>query len=194
MSKTYRGLINHFSNAPKQVQEYFPDFIELVEKYPWEVSISYMFSRIEQAKHMTIYCGIVKRHWCEKSLTKRAVNEEHMTRGRFKELFITVFNVKIPSDLLSKLELGESARDKIAHGKNWTQKEVREGLTATIDFASEFNEFVSKKAGFRPFGNLTGFKGRAESLPKATTQWVLRGMGIPNKGKADNKSLKGDAQ
>jgi len=148
-----------------------------------------MFSRIEQAKHMTIYCGIVKKHWCEIGLTRRAVNEEHMSRGRFKELFKTVFSEKIPDTLISKLEKGEKARDKIAHGKNWTQKEVREGLTAAIDFSVEFNDFVDKKAGFRPFGSLKGFKGRAESLSKATTNWVLKGMGIPNKGKTtDHKS------
>ena len=181
MAKTYKGVISHFNAAPNDVKEYFPDFVELVEKYPWEVSVSYFFSRVEQAKHMTIYCGVVKKHWCDSALTKQMVNEEHMSRGRFKELFKTVFGKNISKPILEKLELGESMRDKIAHGKAWTQKEVREGLVNSIDFAIEFNDFVQATAGFRPFGNLKGFKGRAESLPKSTTRWVLQGMGINNK-------------
>lgn len=166
---------------PAQIQEYFPDFIELVEKYPWEVSVSYVFSRIELAKHMTIYCGIVKLHWCEAQLTRKAIDEEHMSRGRFKELFHTVFGERIPHDLLMKLEGGEKIRDKIAHGKNWEAKDVRESLVNVLTFAADFNEFVYKHGAFRPFGNLKGFKGRAESIHKSTTSWVLRGMGIPRK-------------
>lgn len=177
--KTYKGVIHHFNDAPDDVKDYFPNFVELVENYPWDVSVSYFFSRIEQAKHMVIYCGIVKLHWCESTLTRTMVDKEHMSRGRFKELYKTVFGKNIKSEIIIKLENGEKARDKIAHGKNWTEKEVREGLVSAIDFASEFNDFVQEDAGFRPFGSLKGFKGRAESLPKSTTRWVLQGMGIP---------------
>ena len=67
MAKSYRGIIQHYKAAPERIRDYFPDFVELVERYNhnWEVPISYVFSRIEQAKRMTIYCGIVKLHWCE---------------------------------------------------------------------------------------------------------------------------------
>jgi hypothetical protein len=181
VAKTYKEVLNHFNNAPSDVREYFPDFPELVERYTLEVSVSYLFSRIEQAKHMTIYCGIVKKHWCNSALTKQMVNEEYMSRGRFKELFKIVFGKNVSKRILEKLEVGESMRDKITHGKPWTPKEVREGLVSAIDFATEFNEFIQNSAGFRPFGSLQGFKGRAESLPKSTTRWVLQGMSIPKK-------------
>jgi hypothetical protein len=178
MAKTYLGVIAEFDRLPKEIRDYFPEFTDLVETYPWEVSVNYMFSKIEQAKHMTIYCGIVKKHWCESTLTRKMVNEEYMSRGRFKELFKTVFGRKISKSVLEKLEVGESIRDKIAHGKNWSEKEAREGLMSTMAFAKEFNEFVFHLGGFKPFGKLKGFKGRAESLPKETTRWVLLGMGI----------------
>jgi hypothetical protein len=178
MAKTYLGVITHFETLPEEVQDYFPEFTDLVETYPWEVSVNYMFSKIEQAKHMTIYCGIVKKHWCEATLTRKMVNEEYMSRNRFKELFRTVFGRNIPKTILENLKVGESMRDKIAHGKYWTEKEVREGLVSAMTFAKEFNELVSHLGGFKPFGNLKGFKGRAESLPKETTRWVLLGMGI----------------
>ena len=184
MPKTYKAVINHYKEIPKSVQEYFSDFVELVENYDWEISVSYVFSRIEQAKRMTIYCGIVKMHWCESTLTWKMVSEDHMARSRFRDLFRTVFGKKIPDELAAKLEKGENVRDKIAHGMNWTAKEAREGLTSVLDFATEFNEFVSSIGGFRPFGNLRGYKGRKEPLPKATTRWILRGMGIPQKIKS----------
>ncbi len=181
MAKTYIGVIRHFQAAPEGVQNYFPDFVQLVEQYDWEVPVSYVFSRIEQAKRMTIYCGIVKLHWCESTLTWKLVSEDHMARGRFRELFRTVFGQKIPDEILAKLEKGEKVRDKIAHGVKWTPKEARECLTSVVDFATEFNECVFRRAGFRPFGDLRGYKGRKEPLSKDTTRWILRGMGIPQR-------------
>jgi hypothetical protein len=106
-----------------------------------------------------------------------------MARGRFRELFKIVFGRKIPDNLVAKLEKGESVRDKIAHGMSWTQKEAREGLTSVLDFATEFNDYVHQRAGFRPFGKLRGYKGRKQPLTKTTTRWILRGMGIPQKNK-----------
>lgn len=181
---TYKSVINHFNAAPERVRKYFPDFVDLVSNYDWEVPISYVFSRIEQAKRLTIYCGIVKLHWCDASLTWRLVNEDHMARGRFKDLFKIVFGRKIPDHLKIKLENGEKVRDKIAHGISWTPAEARDALVNVIDFASGFNEFVYKQAGFRPFGDLRGYKGRKEPLSKATTKWILRGMGIPKKNES----------
>jgi hypothetical protein len=104
-----------------------------------------------------------------------------MDRGRFKDLFKVVFGRKIPDELTAKLEKGEAIRDKIAHGLVWKQIEAREGLVSVVEFATEFNEFVYHEAGFRPFGNLRGYKGRKQPLPKETTRWVLRGMGIPKR-------------
>lgn len=181
MAKSYKGVIRQYNEAPQQVQDYFPDFVELVESYNWEISISYVFSRVELAKRNTIYCGIVKLHWCDAVLTRKLVNEDHMSRGRFLDLFGVVFGCRVPKQIVVKLENGEQIRDKVAHGMKWKQIEAREGLVSVIDFATDFNEFVDGKAGFRPFGDLRGFKGRGQPLTKATTRWVLKGMGIPKK-------------
>ena len=64
MTKTYKGVIRRFNEAPQPVKDYFPNFVDLVENHDWEVSISYVFSRLELAKRNTIYCGIVKLHRC----------------------------------------------------------------------------------------------------------------------------------
>jgi hypothetical protein len=181
----YKQVLKHFNDAPKEVREYFPSFAELVENYSWDVSISYVFSRVEAVKHMTIYCGIVKLHWTDSELTRELVDRDHMSRGRFRDLFKTVFGKPIKEELVDKLSKAEAIRDKIAHGKKWTDAQARSALIDIFDFAAQFNEFVATEAGFQPFGDLRGFKGRKESLPKDTTRWVLRGMGIPSKAESE---------
>jgi hypothetical protein len=181
----YKQVLRHFNNAPKEVREYFPWFSELVEHYSLDVSISYVFSRVEAAKHMTIYCGIVKLHWCDFELTKELVDKDHMDRGRFRCLFKTVFGKSINQELLDKLSKAEAVRDKISHGKKWSDAQARVALVDILDFATKFNDFVNTAAGFQPFADLRGFKGRKKALSKNTTRWVLRGMGIP--GKVENE-------
>jgi len=184
MTKSYKGVIKHFQTASERIQKYFPDFVALVEGYDWEVSVSYVFSRIEQAKRMTIYCGITKLHWAESSLTWKLVSEDHLSRARFYELFKIVFGKKIPDTIRDNLEAAEDVRDKIAHGMSWNASDARVALTKVVDFATEFNTFVNNEAGFQPFGDLRGYKGRKEPLTKATTRWILRGMGIPKKAQS----------
>ena len=181
MAKSYISVIRHYNAAPQHVRDFFPEFEELVEGYStnWEVPISYVFSRLEQAKRRTIYCGIVKLHWCESSLTWALVNKDHLSRQRFLDLFKVVFGKHIPKNLVEKLKQGESVRDKIVHGMEWLPSEAREALVSVIDFATEFDQFVADQAEFRPFGDLRGYKGRKQPLTPATTRWVLKGMGIP---------------
>ncbi len=181
----YKQVLKHFTATPKDIQDYFPSFPELVKCYPWDVSISYVFSRIEAVKHTTIYCGIVKIHWTDSVLTRELINKDHMSRGRFRELFKTVFGKPIKKELLAKLAEAEAIRDRVSHGKSWTDVEARKSLTDIFDFATGFNDFVQAEAGFRPIGDLRGFKGRKESLPKDTTRWVLKGMGIPSKSEEE---------
>jgi hypothetical protein len=171
----YKQVLLHFEKLPEDVRKYFPTFKELVERYSWDVSIAYVFSRLERAKRETIYCGIVKLHWTESSLTRQLIDKDHMDRRRFRDLFKTVFGVPIEKHLLEKLAEGESVRDRVIHGKIWSDAEARTALISVLDFCAGFNEFVQKRAGFPPFGDLRGFKGRKEPLSKETTRWVLLG-------------------
>lgn len=178
----YLQVLDHFKATPQEVQDYFPSFEDLVKGYPWDVSVSYVFSRVEAAKHSTIYCGIVKLHWTDSALTRELIDKDHMSRGRFRDLFKIVFGKSIKKDLTDKLNEAENIRDKIAHGKKWTDAQARKALIDIFDFAVGFNTFAQESAGFKPFSGLRGFKGRKQSLPKETTRWVLLGMGIPGKG------------
>jgi hypothetical protein len=177
----YKQVLAFFEARPKDIQVYFESFPSLVLDYEWDVSISYVFSRIETAKHTTLYCGLVKRHWTDAKLTRELLDRDHMSRGRFRELFKVVFDQPLPDAVQSKLTAAEKIRDKVAHGKVLSAPDARQCLADAFTFAESFSDFVQGVAGFRPFGQLKGFKGRAESLSKETTRWVLRGMGIPAK-------------
>lgn len=175
----YKQVLTAFSRQPNLIQGYFGSLPELVRKYDWPISISYIFSQIEVMKHRTLYCGLIKLHWTDTELTSDLLDLDHMSRGRFRELFAIIFGKRIDKLILDRLSAAEAVRDKVAHGKRLTQAEARKCIADALDFASSFDQFVFELGGFRPFGDLRGFKGRKEALSKNTTRWVLRGMGIP---------------
>lgn len=181
----YLQVLQSYRGSPEDIRNYFPTFEELVKNYSWDVAIAYVFSRIERLKHETIYCGIVKLHRTDSLLTRELVDKDHMSRSRFRELFKIVFGIAIDGALLKKLSEAEAVRDKVIHGKKWSDVQARTALIDVFDFSVGFNELVYETAKFRPFGDLRGFKGRQEPLSTETTRWVLRGMGIPGKQAGD---------
>lgn len=185
MPANYLQVLQVYRNSPEDIRKYFPTFEELVKNYSWDVAIAYVFSRVERLKHETIYCGIVKLHRTDSVLTRELVDKDHMSRSRFRELFKIVFGVAIDGELLKKLSEAEMVRDKIIHGKKWSDIQARAALTDVLGFSVGFNELVYDTAKFRPFGDLRGFKGRQEPLSPETTRWVLLGMGIPRKQTAE---------
>ena len=176
--KTYKGVIARFRQAPDEIQTYFTPSVELIEKYPWEVTLAYMFSRIELAQNMALYCGVVKLHRAHREVAWSAIDSLHIKRKDFEELFETVFGKPLKQKIINKISEAKIIRDKTMHGKDVSDAELRKAVFRLIEYSELFNEFVSQTAGFKPFGNLKGFKGRAEPLDKATTMWLLKGMKI----------------
>jgi hypothetical protein len=181
--KNYKQVLTTFKAQPNNIREYFEDFPELVENFEWGVSISYVFSRIEIAKHRTLYGGLVKLHGTSAKKTSAALDKHQMKRKQFVELFSVIFGTAIEKATLEKLSEAEAIRDKVAHGKPLTDAQARKCLADALEFAAAFDEFVSKlPQGFSPFGNMQGFKGAKAALSDKTTYWVLKGMGIVGPG------------
>lgn len=175
---SWKSVVAHYNKAPPEVQSYFDAIPGLVKDYSWEVCLSYQFGRVELAHNMTLYCGVVKLHKVESTLARKAVEAHHITREHFKELFETIFDKRLRPGITKKLDDASKARDKVLHGKSTTPAELRKAVVDVLDYASDFNSFVDKNAGFMPFGPLKGFKGRAKPLEKSTSRWVLRGVGF----------------
>lgn len=176
--KTWKGVLNSFRQAPQEIQDYFPSLPGLLNSFPWDVCLAYMFARLELAHNMAIYCGVVKLHRAEISLAWKAVENQHMTRKDFRQFFTVVMGKPISKLTYAKLEKAEKIRDKVLHGKVATPAQMREAAVNVLSYAEDLNQFVSGLAGFQPFDDLRGFKGRAQSLDVATTRWLLKGMGF----------------
>ena len=101
-----------------------------------------------------------------------------MTRNGFKDLFKAIFGKPLDKPVAEKIEKAELVRDRILHGKTVSELEKRKAVIDILDYAEALNSAVCDLAGFRPFGLLTGFKGRAQSLDKSTSRWVLKGIGL----------------
>jgi len=176
MPANRRQLKQHFDDAPEQVREHFSDLPGLLENFSLDVALAYVFSRVELAHNMALYCGVVKIHNASREVAGAAIDANHMTRESLLEMFKTVFNRDLPTATLNLLENAEGVRDRVMHGKKTPEHKKREAIVEVIQYAEKFNETVYAAARFRPFGNLQGFHGRGQSLSKATTRWVLKGM------------------
>lgn len=176
--KTYKSIIERFKQAPEEIQEYFTPSIDLIEKYPWQVSLAYMFSCLETAQNMALYCGVVKIHKAHSEVAWKAINSLHITRQGYRDIYKTVFGKSLKKEIIEKIVEAEKIRDNVMHGKDVTQEEMRTAVLRIIEYSELYNDYTYKLAGFKPFGNLKGFKGRAEPLNKSTTMWILKGMKI----------------
>lgn len=176
---SWRGVRNRLVEAPEEVQFYLEPVAELIERYPWEVSLSYLFARVEKAHIMSLYCGVVKLHKTDAGLAATAVDQFENTRHQFQIMFENIFGKPIPKRTRKMLETAQGVRDRALHGKNVIDKDYRAAVVSIIEYASEFNQHCSQLAGFRPFGDLRGYKGASASLDRSTSRWVLKGIGLP---------------
>ena len=55
---------------------------------------------------------------------------------------------------------------------------MRQAHVDIIEYAESVNIELQSVAGFEPFGDLRGFKGKVKSLEKGTTRWLLKGIGF----------------
>ena len=184
-------ILQKFEKLPPEIQWYFEHFPALLAgKLPWDVMIPYLFSRVETAHHMTIYCGVVKHHKVNASLAWTATQKHRMSRSDFRELYATIFPKSLSDATGDKIRNAEDTRDQILHGKGLlegnkvSESDKRQAVVDVLNYAVAFNDEVSEVAGFRPFGPLQGFKGRAKSLDNATSHLILMGVGLfPSKGR-----------
>jgi hypothetical protein len=176
---SYRAIQERLHNSTTHVKWYFDQLHDLLEDgYPYEVSLAYLFLRSERAHNRALYCGAVKLHRASTELADRAVNSHHLSRDGFLTLYASVFGKPIKRTTRAKIEEAESVRDRVIHGKLVSDADMREAHIDVIEYAEALNEDIEEIAGFSPFGDLRGFKGRAEPLDNSTSRWLLKGLGF----------------
>ena len=171
-------IAKKFGNLDLEIQTSFEFFPDLFSNFPSDVSLSYLFPKIELAQHNTIYCGIVKLHKVNHQIARIAVNNWHITRPGFKEKYKIIFENEIDEDIAQRLEHAEKTRDRLLHGKKVADGTMRQAIYDIFEYADGLSAMVRSHAGFTPFGKLSGFKGRAKPHDKSTSRWILKGMGF----------------
>jgi hypothetical protein len=175
---SYKAVLKHYANAPDDVQRYFSQLPSLIEHYGWDVCIAYQFIRVETAQNRTLYGGVVKLHRADGEVAESMLYSLHVTRSSFVILVETIFGMRVPPAIAEKLKFAENIRDKTVHGKWISEADARRALVDVLEYAAELNLFLDGVAGFRPFGDMRGFKGAAQPLEKSTTRWLLKGLGF----------------
>ena len=85
--KSKPGLLNFFHKSPAEIQKYFEHLPNLIEQFPLDVVLTYVFARVELAHNMALYCGIAKLHRADTGLARHAVQAHHMTRKEFRSKY-----------------------------------------------------------------------------------------------------------
>jgi hypothetical protein len=176
--KSKPALLNFYKLSPAEVRNYFEHLPTLVEQFPLDVALAYVFFRVELAQNMALYCGLAKIHRADSDLAYRAVQTHHMTRDGFRSKFSTVYGAPVPEKIASLMTQAEGVRDLVMHGKGASDDQKRNAIAHVLAYAAEFNQLTVACGGPKPFGDLRGFKGSGQSLEKKTTRWVLKGMGF----------------
>ena len=178
-----KTLIANYEKMPQKIQDYFQPCLKLMadEEMPWDVVISYMFTKIETAQRNTLSVGLRKIHKCEISLVWKAIDNEALFRDEFRLFFKKVFGKNISKETENLLQVPIEVRNKIMHGYSATTAEKKKAIACILVYCEQYNLEMKKIAGFEPFGSLQGVVGRSMPLNKSTTMWMLMGMGFLKK-------------
>lgn len=176
------GLKNLLGSLSPEVQEYFKDLPSLVDgEFSLDIVLAYVFFRIEQGQRQALFCGARKLHRTEASLTRTALDRQHMTREAFDKFFDTIFGFSVDSTTKEHIRAAEEVRDRVMHGRRVDEPAKRKAISLALHYAQGMNHLiaVTKDLGFRPFtGDLRGFTGALGHMDKSTTRWILKGMGF----------------
>ena len=176
--KTKAGLKKAYEKCPQEVRDYFEHVPKLLDEFPMDVCLAYVFSRLELGQNMALYCGAVKIYKVNSELARNAIERQHISRKKFVELYKTIFALDLPDIVRKDSERMEKTRDKIMHGKYANDDEIRNAIACVLNYAEEVNKQLNEKCQLKPFGKLKGFAGRSGKLNKSTSRFVLLGMGL----------------
>jgi len=84
----------------------------------------------------------------------------------------------MPDVTRKTLAAAQSTRDRVIHGKAVPAPTLRQAIVDVLEYAIGLNQEMERIAGFKPFGDLRGFKGRAKLIEKEPSRLLLKGLGF----------------
>jgi hypothetical protein len=182
----HRTVLKKFNAHDEEVIDYFAPCSDLLtDEYRYEVVISYMFSRIEIAHREVLYFGVVKLHEVDSKLARTIINEYDLQCGDFRTKFEQIYGYRMPAELREKIESAEKVRDRILHGKkNKEAGDMGRAILDTMDYLTGLNDLLYEKSRIWIAGDRRGMMGNRASHSKASSKWILMGMGLIKSPKA----------
>ena len=177
--KSKLSLKRAYNERSQDVQNYFKHIPKLLDEFPMDVCLAYVFSRLELGQNMALYCGAVKIHRVNSELARNAVEKQHMDRDIFVKLYKTIFSLDLPKAAREDLKEAAKIRNMIMHGKMATDDQIRNAIARVFKYAEDVNKQLHEKHQLKPFvDDLRGFAGRLKKLDRSTSRFVLMGMGF----------------
>ncbi len=184
MADNYVQVKNRFKELPDAVQKYFSSFNNLIpspsnSERTWEILIAYLFIKVEQAQYNTLYGIITKEYKIDKELSQKALDDYHMTRAAFIDLYEVLTSKAIEQKTIELGKKIQRIRNKVIHGnsKGFRIPTKRMAVVSILNYADLLNQQVFEESNFKPFGDIRG-PADGESHDKETSQWMLIGMGF----------------
>ena len=171
------GLHNAYNGHSDEIREYFEHIPKLIDFFPLDVCLAYVFARLELGQNMALYCGAVRIHKANSQVAKGAVGTHHMTRYEFIDLYKNIFDLELPKEAHDELKAAENTRDAVMHGKPPLVRDLRNAISRVLEYAEAMNEQLNSAHGLKPFGSLQGFATKG-NYNKKTSRLVLKGLGF----------------
>ena len=103
--KSKSHLKEAYNKCEEGVRNYFEHIPRLLDDFPMEVCLAYVFSRLERGQLMAIYCGMVKLHKVDSELARTAVEASDIDRKIFLGLYKRIFTFKLSASAQDHLEV-----------------------------------------------------------------------------------------
>ena len=179
MAKSYRGLLKQLADLPPETRTYLSKLERLLNgSKDYDIALAYLFMKIEEANHRALKCGLVRLLKCDSAKSDEALAQQHFTRNYFKEVFNNVIGKPVPKAASDALMRAENVRDQQIHGKKVPDALLRDAISDGLSYVQKLGEFVHKRTGKNPCGDLRGLKGRATLLDTTASYWILKGIGL----------------
>ncbi len=176
-----------YLSLPDIIQKHFILSIEIIvidHKNALDILIPYLFMKVEQVQRLILYAAMVKKYKIDKDLASTALDNLHMTREKFRELYEILAGNPIDAKTIKYSKEAEKFRDNILHGKDVKTEDSAYAACDIFSYSVLLNEQVDKDFGFEPFGDMRGFKGNVQPHDKIASKWMLIGMGLLEAPKA----------
>ncbi len=183
--KNYRQVEKRYNElADGDMKWYFDSFFELVQKptnpkITWDMTIAYLFMKVEQAHRMTLYALIVRKHKVARYIAAEIIDECFLSRDEFPKLYKELAGENFCKDITKYYDNAVNVRNAIMHGKGiFYDKTIsdqvkRDAVVSILEYANLFNKqteeiVISKqpnvKFDCKPFGRMQGFSGGTRTL------------------------------